>query len=128
MSEIASLLSSLSVEMSDRDVARRFEGDLLEVTIENSLHLPDAATFVLWDPGFLWIDNAKLLGMSIKVSTQPSARISKQRIFDGEIVEVEPSLIAGEHRLVVRAFDRMHRLARVRHTRSFANVTDEELL
>ena len=40
------LLSELTIDMADAD---KFKKDLLEVTIENSLHLPDTATFVLRD-------------------------------------------------------------------------------
>ena len=49
-------------------------------------------------------------------------------LFDGEIVELEPDFAEDTHRLIVRAFDRLHRLSRGRHVRSFLNVSDGDLV
>jgi phage protein D len=129
MPENENLFSGLSVKMTSEDMAVKFKRDLLEVTIENSLHLPDAATFVLQDAGLSWIDDPRLLqGTSIEVSAKTSVKASEEKIFAGEIVEIEPSFTPGKQRLVVRAFDRMHRLLRGRQVRSFVNVTDSDLV
>jgi phage protein D len=52
----------------------------------------------------------------------------KESIFEGEVVEVEPEYAGASPRLVVRAFDRLHRLARGRQVRRFANVTDGDVV
>jgi phage protein D/phage baseplate assembly protein gpV len=98
----------------------------LRITVESSLHLPDTASIVLNDPQLHWIDGASLEpGRALQVSAQAGA--PEQPLFDGEIVEIEPEFGAGAQRLTVRAFDRLHRLARGRRVRSFLNVTDGDL-
>src|SRR4030095_3667499 len=103
--------------------------DVFEVTVQNSLHLPDVATIVLNDPKLKWIDDTLLSpGKSIEIhGTAAPTPTKADVIFDGEIVELEPEFGSKMHRLTIRAFDRLHRLARGRFVRSFQNVTDSDL-
>src|SRR5262245_23343842 len=103
--------------------------DLLELNVENSLHMPDVATLVLNDPRLHWIDDTALTpGKAIEVSATATAEGSRPKlVFDGEIVEIEPDFGTSTHHLIVRAFDRLHRLSRGRFVRSFQNVTDSDL-
>lgn len=101
--------------------------DLLECTVESSLHLPDVASLVLHDTDLRWVDaDALEPGRGLKISAT-GARGERQ-IFDGEIVELEPEFDASAQRLTVRAFDRLHRLGRGRQVRSFVNVTDGDVV
>ena len=104
--------------------------DLLEMTIENSLHMPDVATLVLNDPRLRYIDEETLTpGKTIEISASATAADSKPKpVFDGEIVEIESDFGTSTHHLAVRAFDRLHRLSRGRFVRSFQNVTDSDLV
>lgn len=50
-------------------------------------------------------------------------------LFKGEIVSVEPTFdAAGQPRLIVRGFDRSHRLTRERKTRTFQNASDADIV
>lgn len=103
--------------------------DLLSITIESSLHLPDVATLVLADTKLRWIDEPRLEpGKRLKVSAKGPETDTEHPLFDGEIVELEPEFGVSSHQLVVRAFDVLHRLSRGRHVRSFLNVTDGDLV
>jgi phage protein D len=127
MPETRSLLSLLYIKIDGADVSEDFMADLLEVTVENSLHLPDVATIVLHDTRLHWIDESALMpGKSLQIL----ARTERQAkpLFDGEIVEIEPLFDASNQQFVVRAFDRLHRLARGRRVRSFVNVSDDDLI
>ncbi len=127
MPESQNLLSLLYIKIDGADVSDDFMADLLEVSVENSLHLPDVATIVLHDTRLHWIDDNRLLpGKSVQIL----ARTERQArpLFDGEIVEIEPTFDASNQLLLVRAFDRLHRLGRGRHVRSFVNVSDEDLI
>ncbi|RAQ97522.1 VgrG-related protein [Thermogemmatispora tikiterensis] len=127
MPQNENLLSLLSIKIGGADVSPDFMSDLLEVTIENSLHLPDVATIVLHDTRLHWIDDNSLLpGKSVQIEAH-SGRQTKL-LFDGEIVEIEPSFDASNQQLVIRAFDRLHRLGRGSRVRSFVNVSDEDLI
>lgn len=122
-----SLPSQFHLQLDEADVPEDLQRDLLEVTVENSLHLPDAATLILQDMKLRWVDDARLMpGHTLKVFA--GARPGGRPLFDGEIVELEPELVPGAIRLVIRAYDRMHRLARGRHVRSFQNLTDGDLV
>jgi phage protein D len=121
------LLSQIYVTLDGQDAPAELTSNLLDVTVENSLHLPDVATLTLNDPRGQFVDDERLApGKSIQVQARVSQ--SPRALFDGEIVELEPDYLPGKQRLVVRAFDRLHRLARGRHVRSFQNVTDGDLV
>jgi phage protein D len=122
-----SLPSQFHLQFDETDAPEDLQRDLMEVTVENSLHLPDAATLVLHDVHLRWVDDARLMpGHTLKVFA--GSRADGRPLFDGEIVELEPELMPGAIRLVVRAYDRLHRLARGRHVRSFQNLTDGDLV
>lgn len=129
MSETQPLLSHfyVAVEGLDGPAGLELEADLLEVTVESSLHLPDLATLVLHDSRLRWADEPKLEpGKPLRISARSDR--DEHPLFDGEIVELEPEFTPGAQRLTVRAFDRLHRLARGRRVRSFLNVTDGDLV
>ena len=127
MPDNSTLFSHVYVKIDGADATDEFTRDLLEVTVENSLHLPDVATLVLYDTRLHWIDDDSLApGKVIQVSAKAGQQ--EQLLFDGEIVEIEPDFGPAMQRLMVRAFDRLHRLSRGRHVRSFLNVSDGDLV
>src|SRR5260370_34867690 len=121
------LFRQVYVKIDGEDATDEFTRDLLEVTVENSLHLPDVATLVLYDTRLHWIDDDSLApGKIIQVSAKGGQQ--EQLLFDGEIVEIEPDFGPAMQRLIVRAFDRLHRLSRGRNVRSFLIVSDVDLV
>lgn len=95
-----------------------------QIVVETSLHLPSVATLVLHDPQLLWVDSALLLpGKALCVTSASGAAL-----FDGEIVELDAEFSEEGQRVIVRAFDRLHRLARGSHSRAFTQVTDSDLV
>jgi uncharacterized protein involved in type VI secretion and phage assembly len=103
--------------------------DLVSVTIESSLHLPDVATIRVADTALRWVDDKGLEpGRRIKVSAEGPQSRREHPLFDGEIVELEPEFVVGTQHLTVRAFDVLHRLARGRRIRSFLNMTDGDVI
>lgn len=129
MSDTQQLLSHFYLKLDGSDAPLELMRDVLEITVESSLHLPDVATIQIHDSDPLkWVDDDRLepgkkLVIEAKVGRERSA------IFDGEIVELEPEFSSqGRALLRLRAFDRMHRLARGRHVRSFQQVTDGDMI
>ena len=129
MPETSNLISHIYLKIGGQDMPEEFMRALVETQVENSLHLPDVATLKLNDPKLTWIDDSRLVpGKTLEISSKSSARRSKDGvIFDGEIVEVEPHFGASTQHLTIRAFDRLHRLARGRRVRTFLNVTDGDI-
>ncbi|HEX5073036.1 MAG TPA: VgrG-related protein [Gemmatimonadaceae bacterium] len=129
MADSAALLSHfyLQIEGVGQPTIQELTDDLVSITVESSLHLPDVATLILHDTRLKWIDATALEpGKALRISAKASG--AEGALFDGEIVELEPDFGAQTHRLIVRAFDRLHRLARGRHVRSFLNVSDGDLV
>jgi uncharacterized protein involved in type VI secretion and phage assembly len=121
------LLSHFYLELGGADAPDALTADILEITVENSLHLPDVATLRFHDPHLKWIDDPLLApGKPVRVSAK--AGQESVVIFDGEIVETEGEFSPATQQFLVRAFDRLHRLARGRHVRSFQNVTDGDII
>ncbi|GAB4114108.1 MAG: VgrG-related protein [Roseiflexaceae bacterium] len=99
-----------------------FYQDLSEVKVESSLQMPDLATFTIHDAQLQWVDHAAIMpGNTLEIQIKNSVQVL-ETLFDGEIVEVEPSYTNGDMLLTVRAMDRMHRLMRGRSARTFLNV------
>lgn len=120
-------VSDFYLKLNGADVPTQMMRDLLSIDVESSMHLPDVATLVLNDQTLKWVDDSSLeAGKQLQV--QVKANQTTETIFDGEIVEIEPSFEAGNLHVVVRAFDRLHRLARGRHSRTFLNVTDGDII
>jgi len=129
VSSSSKLVTQFHVKIDGTFVPEAFMQDVFEVSVQNSLHLPDVATIILNDKKLTWIDDALCApGKEVQVLGTASPEKSKAgAIFDGEIVELEPEFGAKTHRLAIRAFDRLHRLTRGRFVRSFQNVTDGDI-
>jgi phage protein D len=120
-------VSTLYLNLDGRDMPQEQFRMIDEITVDSSLQLPDVATVTLRDPaGELVDDTSYKLGARIKVVAQVKG--NKETVFDGEIVEIEPRFTRGTQQLRLRAFDRLHRLARGTHTKSYQNVSDMDLV
>lgn len=129
MSEPSNLTSQFHVKIDGNDVSELFMRSVLEITVENSLHMPDVATFILNDPQLQWIDDSLLSpGKAVEIAATAVAKGSQSKpIFDGEIVEIEPGFGVATQHLIIRVFDRLHRLSRGRRVRTFQNITDSDI-
>ena len=127
MAEKTLLLSQFYIKIDGVEATADLMRALVNATVESSLHLPDAATLTMHDPGAVWIDHAGFApGKTLQISSKVGS--TEHKLFDGEIVELESDLFPGDRRVIVRAFDRLHRLARGRHVRSFVNATDGDMV
>lgn len=105
-----------------------FTDRVQQVQVDSSLHLPDSASITVHDPNLDWLDSEKTEpGKGLKIYAE-TTNGSKELIFDGEIVELEPDFQRASQHLIIRGFDRMHRLSRGRYVRTFLNVTDGDII
>ncbi len=124
--DTSQLLSHFYLKLDGADASEDLITAVLTVTVESSLHLPDVATIVLEDTRQRWIDEESLgPGKALEVSSRGES--GEVKIFEGEIVELEPDFGPSMQRLVVRAFDRLHRLSRGRYVRTFLNTKDSDI-
>jgi phage protein D len=101
---------------------------LVDVRIESTIHLPDMAVLTFRDKGKTMdlVDGGKFeVGKSLKILARTGN--NDIRIFDGEIIQVEPQFTYPNVLMVVRAFDRLHKLNRGKFTRDFQNMSDADV-
>ncbi|MCA1666731.1 MAG: VgrG-related protein [Thermomicrobia bacterium] len=131
MSHNAYLLPSCVIEIDGQSASSEFMDSLTRITVESSLNIPAVATLFLDSPSLgrplTWIDSESYdPGKKLVVKLGYGSDASK--VFDGEIVELEPSFGGAGVRLVIRAFDLLHRLSRGRKVKSFLNMTDQDII
>lgn len=92
-----------------------------EYTVERDMFQPDMATIVLNNQGNVY--SGKKVGSPIEIKVGDE----KTSIFKGEIVGLEPSY-GEKSRILIRAMNKLHRLLRIRKSRTWTDKSDEEVL
>lgn len=126
---VEAIVPQFLLEINGSPSSSDLRNDILEAIVENSLTLPDLCTLRIHDAGFKWIDHPSFVeGAPIRIEGS-YGRHQMETLFDGEIVGVELDLAAfGSPTLTVQCLDRSHRLHRGRQSRSFTNLTDEDVV
>ena len=112
-----------------------YSDNLISVEVDDSLYLPDMFVLHLKDPELEMLkNNVFKLGSEVKItaSTPPpqpnQAPSAPVVLMVGEITGIEPDLNAMDRAtLVVRGYDRSHKMHRVRETKTYQQVTDSDL-
>jgi phage protein D/phage baseplate assembly protein gpV len=124
-----------TIKIGGSEVSQQFYDSVDEVVVDTTLHMPDMFTIQLHDPTYQWVDNTLLdIGKEVEISVEteygsvwPSA-ISGV-IFKGEITALEPRFsVTGATKMVVRGYDKSHRLHRGNKTRTFLQQKDSDLV
>ena len=107
--------------------------DVIEIVVDDSLHLPDMFTILLHDRVLRWVDSDLLaVGTEVQISAATADTVVQPGagalLITGEITALEPNFAqTGESTLLVRGYDRAHRLHRGKKNRSFLHATDSEI-
>ncbi len=130
---------------------RRFESkdplieDLLQISVEESLHLPGMFTLVIKNDYFpgaaerdvLWrykdlLEIGKTVKIGFRSSTSEAQEFSHEEedyVIQGEITAIETHFTKeSQAPVIVRGYDLSHRLHRGRYNRSFQNMTDTDIV
>lgn len=123
--------------------------NLLQLVVEESLHLPSMFTLVFQNSYFPGDTEAKAwqvdgkefdalfsIGKTIEIgftsSTTDSTEFEEAEtgtVFKGEITGIETHFTAGAQApVIIRGYDASHRLHRGRYNRSFQNMTDTDIV
>ncbi len=119
-----------NLKINGQQAPKEVMDQMLDCTVENSLHLPDMCTVRIHDAGFKWLDEQVFReGKKMEVEGSEGESAPLASLFKGEITGLELDLAGhGVPTLVVRCFDRAHRLHRGRMSRSFVQVTDTDIV
>jgi phage protein D len=134
----------VEIEGADPQIMDAFKRDILQIAVEESLHLPGMFTIVVNHPyassdseSKPWrYDDLLQMGKTVKLgfvasTTQAAEFDEAQRdyILEGEITAIETHFTSNTQApIVVRGYDISHRLHRGRHNRSFQNRTDSDII
>ena len=92
------------------------------IVVESDLDQPDMATLTM-QPG-----RAPLPKLGDAMSVDLEGVKASGMIFKGEVVGIEPVWdTSGSSRVVIRAFNKLHRLTQGRKSRTFEKMTDSEI-
>lgn len=126
------LVPSFAVKLNGRPLVADLSLWIANVVVEDELDLPGMFTLELMsretEQGTTaWTDDQRLaLGTAVEISMGYGD--DRESLIVGEIGALEPSFsIAGPPTLIVRGYDRRHRLNGTRRTRSFVDQTDSSI-
>lgn len=128
-----SFLSQFYVKIDGEQIPEELHDNLLEITVDTSLYLPEMFTISVRDPKLEWVDSKKWfdIGKPVEISAQASDDLGggEGTLMKGEITALEPNFSAeGETSFVVRGYSQSHRLHRGKKSRTFLKQTDKEIV
>ena len=123
-----------SVRIDGAELTAKENDAVHEIKITDWLRLPDVCTVAVGyqadeTRGFADLDGSAFkVGAELEVKLGSTEETTTQTLFKGEIVTVEPTFQAGHVAMVVRAYDRSHRMMRSRKQRTFLNQTISDIV
>lgn len=142
-SSIPSYIPKLKLQIDGTNASPELLNDLLQVSVEESLHLPAMFTLII-NSDYLsgrseapWKHQELLaIGKKIKIgftsSTTEDTEFSTEQdgyVLDGEITAIEAEFNEkSQAPMTIRGYDLSHRLHRGRYNRAFQNVTDSDVV
>ncbi len=125
------LLAQMYLKIDGTEASRELMDDLIELVVDTSLHLPDMFTIHLNDPNLTWVDSSLFkIGVVVEISGKATGENSSTKLITkGEITSIEPEMTEDlASTLVIRGYDKMHRLHWGTKTRTFLQTTDSNIV
>lgn len=125
-------VAQIEIKVNGTDVSNDIMDKLVEVEVENSLYLPSMFVLRFYDD-----ENATLIdgtvfaqGAAVQISFKAnSTATAYTAVFKGEITALEPDFGRDAvPMLVVRGYDRSHRLHRGTKTKVYVNAKDSDIV
>ena len=137
MNEHQSYFSSYYIKVNGQDLPAAQLDWVQSVTVEQNVHLPALCTIVFHDtspsqggqgPLHFDLTDQNILPIGAEIDVSMGRDQKPVSIFNGEVTAHDLDIAYGAApELVVRAYDRAHRLQRGRFSRSFLNMTDGDI-
>jgi phage protein D len=126
MPAVQPLATSFAVHIDGRELPS--EAKLVELVVDDALHLPD-----LFELTFLDADRLALgvlaaeVGAGILVGVRAEGDAAPAPLIDGEVTSIEVAIDTSGRRVTLRGYDRSHRLFRGRVTAGYQDVTYDDI-
>jgi phage protein D/phage baseplate assembly protein gpV len=140
----ATYVSTPTLKIGGQMASTSLMEDILEIIVEESLHLPGMFTLVIRNDYFPartgdnpWLyDETFTIGKSIEISLKSSTTAdtdfqeeNDNTLIKGEITAIEAHFNPNSQApVLIRGYDASHRLHRGRYNRSFQNKTDSDIV
>jgi phage protein D len=129
------LRSDIHVKIGGNDAPEAFDHNIIEVAVDSNTRMPDMFTIEVFDDDLKWVDDSRLidLGKEVQITFDPPQQGGAPGtplvlIDKGEITALEPSFNENSRAtLIIRGYDKSHRLHRGKKTRTFAKAKDSAL-
>jgi uncharacterized protein involved in type VI secretion and phage assembly len=155
MPQPATYTAEPHLEIEGQPAPEKLMEDILQISIAESLHLPTMFTIVFNNPAFpgradrqasgfpsqptdqTWAyEDLLTIGRSLRIGFTNSTTVAREFqtqtqdwLLWGEITAIETHFTSGSQApMIIRGYDRSHRLHRGRHNRSFQNMTDADIV
>jgi phage protein D/phage baseplate assembly protein gpV len=128
MSRDTIVASQITIKVDGAEIQRRVLDSVLEVMVDQNTQLPWMFTLRINDPNLTIIDEGPFdLTKEVEIEAQNEDRI-RFKLIKGEITSLEPRYNEGMTvELLVRGYDKSHRLYREKKSKSFLNIKDSDL-
>ncbi len=126
-------LSFVTIKLDGAVLSSEMMDNVMSVDVEDSLYLPSMFRIELYDEHLDYANGTQLaIGKNIKITFNTRAADSGRNltgeVIDGEITSIEPMLrYRGTNTLVIRGYDKTHRMHRGKKSAVFQQVTDSDL-
>jgi len=128
MPENNALASQMSIKVAGQPLQDDILARILSLTVDQHAHLPGMFVIRLTDSDLKLLDEGPFnLAKEIEIAAE-NEQGQKTTLIKGEITALEPEFGEGMiAELVVRGYDRSHRLFRQSRSKGFINVKDSDL-
>ncbi|MBA3533211.1 MAG: VgrG-related protein [Ardenticatenales bacterium] len=119
------IASKFTIKIGGKDLkSLSVDTSFFEMVVDTSIHMPNMCTLRFQDTGMKLMDSATLdIGKEIEIKG------SKELLFKGEITSIEPIFVHKEQTyVVVRSYDKSHRLFLTRKSQSFIQMSDSDII
>lgn len=117
---------SFTIKVDGRELSPEVADDLNEVVVEDDLAQPAMFTLRFHDPNFALIDSDQFkLGSEVVVTA--NKKNQHKMLLTAEVTSIESILDQHLTLLLIRGYDRSHRLYRGHQTRTFLKQTDSQI-
>jgi len=113
------------IKVAGKDLPAEFDFNVLEVVVDTSLYMPDMFTIVLFDDDLVFMDDEK----TFDIGKEVEILVGDKLLIKGEITAIEPDFAdTAKATLLIRGYDKSHRLHRGKKTRTFVEQKDSDIV
>jgi phage protein D len=129
MPQQAEYVAHVGIKVDGQNLPERLMDDLIELVVDTTLDMPGMFTLRFHDPELQLIQGDTFdIGKAVEIKLTPGDS-SLERVLAGEITGLEPDYAPDMAvTLVVRGFDRGHRLTREKKSKTFVQMSDSDIV